>query len=115
MNVFIIHSMGMSNEAIEYAEKLEEEGHITFVPARDTEQYNTTRHGIISNNLKGIEWADEIHMFWDLSSLGSIFDLGSAYALGKPVKIVKTKRYHWTKFIDEYEDRYIWLEGGKEP
>lgn len=30
--------------------------------------------------------ADEVHVLWDAQSYGSHFDLGMAYALGKPMK-----------------------------
>jgi hypothetical protein len=29
--------------------------------------------------------ADEVHVFWDVESFGSHFDLGMAYALGKRI------------------------------
>ena len=77
---------------------------ITYVPCRDTVQIppehteddmklNWERE-ILWQNLKGIKWADECHVIWDLSSLGTVFDMGSAYALGKPILVVKTKTHH---------------------
>jgi len=107
MKIFVIHSMGLSAKALDYAETMEVAGHETFVPARDTEQTYTTEQEILKANLDGIKWSDECHVLWDLSSLGSVFDMGSAYALGKPIKIISVKKHHLTKFISEHEDKYI--------
>lgn len=93
----------MYKDALKYAEILESEGHETYVPLRDTEQVLTTEAEIIASNLAGIEWSDVCHVIWDLSSLGAVFDMGCAYALGKPLLIVKTKTHHWTKFIARRE------------
>ncbi len=97
----------MLGKALQWAETLELEGHETFVPGRDTEQELTTEHEILKSNLDGLKWCDEAHLLWDLSSLGSIFDMGSAYALGKPIKVIKLKKHHWTKFIIKNDGEYI--------
>ena len=113
MKVFVVHSMGMSKDALRYAKGLEDDGHDTYVPCRDTVQVPPDKteedlklnweREILAQNLKGVIWCDEAHCIWDLSSLGTIFDLGCAYALGKPIFIVKTKTHHWTKFIIKKE------------
>jgi nucleoside 2-deoxyribosyltransferase len=36
--------------------------------------------------------ADEVHIAWDSQSYGSHFDLGMAYVLGKPVKLIAALR-----------------------
>ena len=103
--VFIIHSMGMSDEALEHARQLELQLHETYVPCRDTAQEpgpddpEDFEKVILAKNLEGIKWADEVHLIWDLSSMGSMFDLGSAYALGKPIYVVQVKKHHWTRFV----------------
>jgi len=107
MKVFLIHSTGMTKEALEHAEKLESEGHETYVPLRDTEQVLTTEAEILANNLRGIRWSDECHLIWDLSSQGTLFDMGCAYASDKRIKVVKTKNHHWTKFIVKREGEYL--------
>lgn len=107
MNIFIIHSSGMYKDAIAYAELLEVQGHETYVPLRDTEQVLTTEADILENNLRGIRWSDECHLIWDLSSQGTLFDMGCAYASGKPIKVIKTKNHHWTKFVVKREGDYL--------
>jgi hypothetical protein len=36
--------------------------------------------------------ADEVHVFWDVESFGSHFDLGMAYALNKRIVPLSRKR-----------------------
>lgn len=107
MKIFIIHSSGMTKEALEHATKLESWGHETYVPLRDTEQVLTTEAEILANNLKGIKWCDRCHLIWDLSSQGTLFDMGCAYALDKPIHVIKTKTHHWTKFVSSREGKLL--------
>lgn len=97
----------MTKDVLEYAKKLESEGHETHVPLRDTEQVLTTEAEILANNRSGIEWCDESHVIWDLSSQGALFDMGVAYGNYKPIKIIKTKNHHWTKFVVKREGEYL--------
>jgi len=103
MKIFIAHSMGMTEQAIKYAE---ENDLCCYIPGRDTTQV-TTEKEILQANLNGLVGCDEVHVLWDLSSLGTIFDMGMAFALGKPIKIIKTKTHHWTKFIVKREGGYL--------
>lgn len=116
--VFIAHSMGMSEDARRYAKELEDVGYEVYLPCRDTVQLppNTTEddlpsldweYHILAQNLEGVKWCDEVHCIWDLSSLGTIFDLGCAYALNKQIYMAKTKRYHWVKFLLKKEEDWI--------
>lgn len=107
MKIFIIHSSGMYKQALDHAEKLESKGIETFVPLRDTEQVYTTEKDILNSNLEGMRDVDEIHVIWDLSSLGVVFDMGMAFALDIPIKIISTKNHHWTKFVAKNEGNYI--------
>ena len=42
---------------------------------------------ICQHNRLMIEWADEIHVFWDQRSMGTVFDFGMAFALRKKIVI----------------------------
>jgi nucleoside 2-deoxyribosyltransferase len=44
--------------------------------------------GIMAHNRALIEWADEVHIFWDNRSSGTVFDFGMCFALRKPIKII---------------------------
>ena len=95
MRIYIAHSMGLKKMCRTYVKKLEKKGHKTYFPARDTPQESTTAEEILKANLDGIEWAEEVHVFWDGSSYGTIFDLGNAYALDKPIKVIYVAARTW--------------------
>ena len=97
----------MTKDALAHGDKLESEGHETYIPLRDTEQVLTTEAEILASNLRGIEWSDECHLIWDLSSQGTLFDMGCAYALGKDIHVIKTKTHHWTKFVTKREGNLL--------
>ena len=64
-----------------YVNKLESEGVEVYWPYRDTDQ--TDPHGwtICSHNRSAILDANEIHIWYDKTSSGSIFDAGMVFAL----------------------------------
>lgn len=70
-----------------YVEKLEAKGNEVYLPPRDTNQEDNLTGGyrICSDNLKGIKWADEIHISYNPASTGTHFDLGMSFALGKKI------------------------------
>ena len=115
MKVFIIHSLGLSKLALHYTKELEKKGNDVFIPCRDTNQ-ESTESEILQSNFNGAKWCDEAHVIWDGISLGTIFDMGTIYALNKPLKIVhietpkKKASYvmHWTKYAMENEGKYLW-------
>jgi hypothetical protein len=72
----------------EYIHKKEAEGHEIYYPARDTDQNDNIGFNICYNNADAIRKADEIHIFYDSNSQGSLFDLGVAFALYKKLVIV---------------------------
>jgi nucleoside 2-deoxyribosyltransferase len=50
-----------------------------------------------------IEWADEVHVFWDQRSVGTLFDLGMCFALRKPIKIKFLNHKTYVDFMKQYE------------
>ena len=93
MNIFIICPVrNATDEQKTMLEKhilsLESNGHSVYYPARDTDQSDTKGYQICSDNLLGIVSAEVVHIFYDPKSTGSLFDLGMAFALGKPLRIV---------------------------
>jgi hypothetical protein len=64
----------------EYAERLEEDGHVVHYPARDTDQ-NASGFDICLTNGAAMDEADEIHLFFNSESQGSKFDLGFCFAM----------------------------------
>ena len=87
----------------EYIKQQEQIGNKVYYPARDTNQLDDTGGWrICSDNKRAIRDADEVHIFWDDKSVGSIFDLGVAFALDKKlivanpesIDISNTKSFH---------------------
>ena len=58
-------------------------------PHRDTDQEDDTGLRICQDNLEAIKRADHVFVVWDGESHGCLFDLGMAFALGKPVTWLK--------------------------
>lgn len=65
--------------------QLERSGFDVHWPPRDTDQNDPTGLRICSDNAAAISAADLVHVIWDGKSQGCLFDLGVAFALGKPV------------------------------
>lgn len=96
----------------EYINQQEQLGNKVYYPARDTNQSDDTGGWrICIDNKCAIREADEVHIFWDDKSIGSIFDLGVAFAFDKKlivvnpesINILNTKSFHnvidyWRKF-----------------
>lgn len=65
-----------------YVAKLEAEGNEVYWPARDNPYQKTDKIGIkiCEHNRGKMFWADEIHIWYDKNSIGSIFDIGMFFA-----------------------------------
>jgi nucleoside 2-deoxyribosyltransferase len=91
MNIYIICAVrGATSERVKeiraYAASLRDtEKHHVHFPPDDAPQEDPTGEAICRTHLAAMERADEVHVFWDVNSKGSHFDLGMAYALRKKV------------------------------
>lgn len=97
MNVYIICSVRKANpERLEsiraYAQHLRGAGHRVHFPPDDAPQDDPTGAVICETHLAAMGEADEVHVFWDVESYGSHFDLGMAYALGKRIVPISCER-----------------------
>lgn len=101
MKIAIIGSSQYYSWFLRYAEKLRNEGHEVMLPTLDSDQ---TARGInlCKANRSMIVWADEVHVFWDQRSTGTIWDMGMAYGLEKPIKIAYLEKETIGKAIWEY-------------
>ncbi len=70
---------------------LEEEGHKVYYPPRDTNQDDPIGLRICFDNRNAIKRADEIHVYWNGKSSGSLFDLGMCFMYGKLVFLINNK------------------------
>jgi len=91
--VFLICPVRLATEETkkkleEYVELLEGHGIKVHLPHRDTNQDNTGL-GICTENMRAIQNADEVHIFYNAESQGIHFDMGVAFALRKPIKCVE--------------------------
>lgn len=122
MKIFLISPVRMSTpenlKAVKrHVKKLEKQGHQVHWPIRDTDQNDPIGIKICDTNLKKIEEADEIHIWYLKESSGIHFDIGGLYMLirilnyRKKVVFVNKKQYSYKpgeksfwnvlKFLDE--------------
>ena len=96
-NVFLICPVRDANQEQkekmeQYISNLELQGITVYYPARDTNQIDSIGYRICSDNRQAILDAKEVHVFYDKTSQGSLFDLGMAFMadlfIGKPLKLV---------------------------
>lgn len=66
-----------------------EEKHEVYWPLRDTPQDDPIGVEICRYNRRAIETCDEVWVWWDPTSAGSKFDLGIAWALRKPLRLIR--------------------------
>jgi hypothetical protein len=64
---------------------MEFDGYTVYWPARDTHQADPIGLTICRDNCAAIRSSAEVHVWWNPSSQGSLFDLGMAFAMGKPI------------------------------
>jgi len=76
-------------EIDEYVKELESQGHTVHNPKYAVNQDDETGWNICKGHLDSMIKSDRIDVFWDINSKGSHFDLGMAFALNLPIKIVK--------------------------
>jgi len=105
MNIFIIHSLGLTERAKRYTTTLDPRDN-WYLPGVHTDQSGSPQE-ILKANRDAMREADECHVLWDKSSLGTVFDMGMAYALDKPIKVVELKKNHWVSFMMEKEGGYL--------
>lgn len=95
MKIFLICPVrGIADEGqsaiARYVLNLVRAGHMVHWPLRDTDQDDLVGLRICQDNRRAIEDADEIHVWWNGKSQGSIFDLGMAFALRKKIVLVNS-------------------------
>lgn len=93
MKIFIICPVrgatdGQQNDIRQYISVLKSRGDTVYYPADDTDQTDATGYRICADNRKAMLNSDEAHIYWDKNSRGSLFDLGMAFAMHKPIKII---------------------------
>jgi len=82
-------TLEQQKEINDYAYKLEKDGHTVHNPKYAVDQTDATGFNICMGHLTSMLDADRVDIFWDCNSMGSHFDLGMAFALDVPIKVVK--------------------------
>lgn len=67
------------NKILDYVNELEKQGHLIKCPFRDTDQNDEIGLRIIEEHSQDILWANQIHIWWNPTSEGSIWDIAQAY------------------------------------
>lgn len=68
--------------------KLQKNGVKVHYPPRDTNQADPIGFKICKQNAEAIIDADEVHIFWNGKSKGSMFDLGMAFIINKKIVLI---------------------------
>lgn len=95
MKIFLICPVrGIADEekiaTEQYVLDLEKAGHKVHWPPRDTNQDDPIGLLICQDNRQAIQNAEEVHIWWNDKSQGSLFDLGMAFALRKKIILVNS-------------------------
>jgi len=87
----------------QYIKQLEDKNIQVFYPARDNPYEDTDRIGyqICITNFENYIESDEIHIFWDKNSSGTLFDLGGIFMMNmlterKPFAVVNIENLEIT-------------------
>ena len=89
-SVFIICPVRNASEDVsrrlrEYVQGLESQGYQVHWPPRDTVQDDPVGVGICRENGQALLAADEIHIWYDPASQGSVFDFGMFFMVSEVV------------------------------
>ena len=84
--IFCIGTTSYKHMMEAHALDMMDAGHEVRIPKLD--DYELDELQICKRNVEDIKWADEVHVFWDQRSTGTVFDFGAAFALGKKIKLV---------------------------
>ena len=79
--------------------------HYIRLPRFDSDGLNELE--ICEKNREMIEWADEVHIFWDQRSMGTVFDFGMCFALRKPVKVIYLEPKTMAGVMKRYEEKVV--------
>lgn len=115
MKIFVICQVRNADKDETARQKLHVEfyeglGYEVCWPPRDTEQNDPTGLGVCEANFRAIQKANVVHLLWAGGSDGLYFNLGIAFALGKPIQPFNLYTPYFSKsfasMIIHYFDKY---------
>jgi len=101
-NIAIIGSTSYRDKMLEHKKYIEHFCLEVRIPAFDDHE-DLDEIGVCQYNLEIIKWADEVHVFWDQRSVGTVFDFGMCFALNKPIKIEYLQPKTFANLMRKYE------------
>lgn len=101
MKITIIGTTSYQQRMITHRGQLIKDGHMVLMPIFDHDEKDEL--GICELNRVRIEWADEVHIFWDQRSMGTIFDFGMCFAMRKRIKIIYMEPKTFKGVMEKYE------------
>lgn len=84
-------------EIEEYKQGLEREGDEVYFPPENTDQSDPYGLKISLENKEGMEEADEVHVYWNEKSRGSVHDLGMLTMSEKPLHLINREDLEFTE------------------
>ena len=108
MKIFCIGTTSYKHMMEEYREDLSESRPDLEIRIPKFDDYNLDELQICKRNVGDIKWADEVHIFWDQRSIGTIFDFGAVFALGKKIKLVFINQKTFLNVMRWYEDPVLY-------
>ncbi len=99
MKVMIVGSHRYIHDMLELKEKLKEHGYEVLLPLFDNTDKSELE--IVTYNREMMKQADKVIVMWDGASLGTIFDIGMAFAMDKPIEIAKLNKKSFVNLIKQ--------------
>ena len=120
MKVTIIGTTSYKDKMLVHKKQLEDAGIEVKIPAFD-DHPDLDDYGVCKYNRELIECADEVHIFWDQRSLGTVFDFGMCFALRKKTQIIYLEKKTFKGVMEKYTAdinknnvrHCIWTESGE--
>jgi nucleoside 2-deoxyribosyltransferase len=100
--IAIVGSTRYEKDMLYYAASLHQNGSAVRMPNFDHRE--KTELETAANNRDNIIWADEVHLFWDRVSMGTVFDIGMAFALNKKLVIVLLEERTFVNLFRQIEE-----------
>jgi len=91
-----------------YIGGLEDKGYTVHYPPRDTNQNDPIGLNICTENKQAIINSDEVQIYYNPTSTGTVFDLGMTFMAEKPLYIINAKMFkdsledNFSKFLFKY-------------
>ena len=104
MKITIIGTTSYQGKMKRHKKLQMKQGHEVKIPAFDNHP-ELDDLGVCLHNLEKIKGADEVHMFWDQRSVGTVFDFGMCFALNKPLKIFYMEEKTFRGVMEKYANK----------